>query len=49
MDSSMLSKNARKRPLEDSTNLRKPVEEDFTKKKLKIHETPPPGIIEKWK
>ena len=49
MDSSMLSKNPRKRPLEDTTNLNKLVDDDFTKKKLKIHETPPPGIIEKWK
>jgi hypothetical protein len=48
MDSSKLSKNARKRPLEDSTNLKKP-DDDFTRKKLKIHETPPPGIIKKWK
>jgi hypothetical protein len=47
MDSSMLSKNTRKRPLEDTTNLKKPVDEDFTKKKLKIHERPPPGTIEK--
>ena len=43
----MLSKNTRKRPLEDTTNLKKPVDEDFTKKKLKIHERPPPGTIEK--
>ena len=49
MDSSMLSKNTRKRPLEDTTNLKKTVDEDFTKKKLKIHEKPPPGIIQKWK
>ena len=42
-----MQSNAKKRPLEDSTNL-KPID-DFTIKKLKIHETPPPGILRKWK
>ena len=40
------AKNTKKRPLEDTTNV-KP--DDFTKKKLKTNEKPPPGILRRRK
>ena len=38
--------HAKKRPLEDATNVKA---DDFTKKKLKVNEKPPPGILRRRK